>query len=115
MGAKMSEPTRSAEALVQTVLDTPGVLEELKANPEETLKRLVPQSLAMTTRAMEGDKWVYRLVVLSLGLVVILSVAGSIFLAATKGDNAIPDIMTALGSAAVGALAGLLAPAPSQK
>lgn len=61
------------------------------------------------------DVWIYRSVVFTLGLVLLSTVAGGIYLAYVgHGDQTIklPDSIVALGSAAVGALAGLLAPSP---
>jgi hypothetical protein len=59
---------------------------------------------------LERDVWIYRIVVSVLGLTVILSVAGAILLVSI--DKKTPEVLVALGSAAVGALAGLLAPSP---
>ncbi len=56
------------------------------------------------------DTFVYRVVVVSLGATVVLTVLGAI--AMSFGGKTPPDLLTALGSAAVGALAGLLAPSP---
>lgn len=61
------------------------------------------------------DKWIYRAVVLFLGLSLLMTVSGGIALAViAKGDAkiALPEALVAIGSAAVGALAGLLAPSP---
>jgi hypothetical protein len=58
----------------------------------------------------EKDVWIYRAVVGALGLTVLLTIVGLIVLALV-GKPA-PDGLIALGSAAVGALAGLLAPSP---
>ncbi len=63
-----------------------------------------------------GDRWIYRTVVAVLGLVVLATVGGGIYLAVpSSGSEAvsIPDAIVAIGSAALGALAGLLAPAPN--
>jgi len=57
------------------------------------------------------DTLIYKIVVGSLGAVVVLAVIGSIVLAALNKTS--PEILVALGSAAVGALAGLLAPSPT--
>lgn len=54
------------------------------------------------------DVWLYRLVVGVLGIVVLVATAGAIIL--TVYDLDIPELLTALGSASVGALAGLLTP-----
>lgn len=63
-----------------------------------------------------GDRWIYRAVVAVLGLVVLTTVGGGIYLAMTANGSApesIPDAIVAIGSTALGALAGLLAPAPN--
>jgi hypothetical protein len=56
---------------------------------------------------MQNDIWLYRLVVAVLG---ITSVIGAIFLALSGQST--PEVLVALGSAAIGGLAGLLAPSP---
>lgn len=56
----------------------------------------------------EKDVWIFRLVVLSLGLCMLASLVGAIVLAA-KGTDA-PEILVALGSAAVGGLVGYWLP-----
>ena len=61
-------------------------------------------------RALEGDVWIYRMVVAVLGVAVIASVIGAIMLA--LAGQSTPEVLVALGSAAVGAMAGLLAPSP---
>ena len=64
----------------------------------------------MKTQKSERDVWIFRLVVLSLGLCMLASLVGAIVLAGRGTDT--PEILVALGSAAVGGLAGLLAPSP---
>lgn len=63
------------------------------------------------------DTWIYRIVVGSLGLAIILVIIGTIIL--TVNNNAseknVPTILTAIASGAIGALAGLLAPSPTRK
>lgn len=61
----------------------------------------------------ERDVWVYRIVVITLGLSVLASLVGGILL--TAQDHQPPELLVALGSAAVGGLAGLLAPSPLSK
>jgi hypothetical protein len=65
---------------------------------------------ALTTKPLD-DIWIYRIVVLMLGIVMLTAMVGSLILT-TSGMEKVPDIFLALGSAAVGALAGLLAPSP---
>ena len=64
---------------------------------------------------LSTDKWIYRIIVLSLGFTIIIIILGTILLILNgkiTGDNNVPTIFTAIGSAAIGALAGLLAPSP---
>ena len=74
--------------------------------PVEAVKRAVAGPLTW-------DVWIYRMVVLALGLTVLLALIGAVVLAILGKTT--PEILIALGSAAVGALAGLLAPSPSAK
>lgn len=85
-------------------------------------KDLLPDLKALLQAATnetpaQRDTWIYRAVVTILGSVAIITVIGGIGLAFFGDSNAykIPSEMVAIGSAAVGALAGLLAPSPSAK
>ena len=112
----MSEIPRSADFLVDLALTTPGMLEQMAIKPEETLKTLAKTATKnLPPPAYVGDTMIYRVVVWSLGLVAILAVIGAIVLSMGfwGKEIQIPDILTALGSAAIGALAGLLAPSPT--
>ncbi len=55
-----------------------------------------------------GDRQLYRGAVLTLAYVAMGVVIGIVFL--TAADKVVPDALVALGSTALGALAGLLAP-----
>ena len=59
---------------------------------------------------LHNDIWLYRIVVAVLGLTVVGSVFGAILL--TLSGESTPEVIVALGSAAIGGLAGLLAPSP---
>jgi hypothetical protein len=83
----------------------PDLEARLKSNPKEALKDLARRPI------YERDKWVYRVIVLALGLTILIAAVGAIFLQSSGKDS--PAILVALGSGAIGALAGLLAPAPS--
>jgi hypothetical protein len=63
------------------------------------------------------DTWIYRIVVGSLGLAIILVIIGAVILTINNngGDKSVPTILTAIASGAIGALAGLLAPSPTQQ
>jgi hypothetical protein len=85
--------------------------EEFKTDPAQAAHNLEVNSPLAT------DQWIYRIVVISLGTTVIAIILGIIVLMAIgkiTDDKNLPTIFTALGSASIGALAGLLAPSPRQ-
>ena len=69
------------------------------------------ESLQTLSTPLQSNRWIFRLVVAFLGLTVLLTVLGGFYLS-IKTAATIPEGLIALGSAAVGALAGLLAPSP---
>ena len=100
--------TASAAELAQWVAQDPDLQKQVATDPA-TLTRLAVPARDST------DRWIYRLVVLALGLTAVFVVVGVFILKALKGDSVtIPDALVAIGSAAVAALAGLLAPSPVQ-
>ncbi|MEJ2636704.1 MAG: hypothetical protein P8184_15600 [Calditrichia bacterium] len=86
----------------------PEVKKKLAEKVDEAKEKLSP---------LYTDKWIYRYVVAFLGLAILASLFFTFFLAiqsANPQEAKIPDIFLAIGSAAVGALAGLLAPSPGR-
>jgi hypothetical protein len=57
---------------------------------------------------LNSDVWIYRIVVIVLGMTVLITVIAGI----VHIGKELPEAVLAIGSTAVGALAGLLAPAP---
>jgi len=92
-----------------------GNFEEALAEGKKVSDIVEESDVEITFGDLSADKWIYRIVVISLGLVALGALFGSIFLFAFKENLQLPDILISLGSAAVGALAGLLAPSPSPK
>lgn len=96
------------------------LLEQIKtgSDPGGTLRKLAEQvTRDLPPPAFVTDPWTYRIVVLALGLVCVSAIGGAIYLSAIAspgGAPKIPDVLTALGAAAIGALAGLLAPSPGK-
>lgn len=68
------------------------------------------QTVSTSPTPLQTDKWIYRSVVWALGAVAILAALGAIILAYNQLE--VPSVLVALGSTALGGLAGLLAPAP---
>jgi len=97
---------------VKNILATdPKFQDEFKQDPQEAIKQIEDTSTL-------PDTWVYRMIVGSLGLVILFITSGIVWrvtFGAAIEDKDVPTILTALGSAAVGALAGLLAPSPTRK
>ena len=101
---------QSARELADRIAHDPELQEQIKADPVKTIAGLVTP--------LHTGVWIYRMVVGVLGLTVLITVVGMICLSAMSSKiwaYTIPDALVALGSAAVGALAGLLAPSPSSK
>ena len=98
----------TAQDFKDAIIINKELQEEFRDDPVKALEKVQIGS------PLDKDVWIYRIVVLALGLTVLISVSGSIFLAANKIQST-PEILVAIGSAAVGALAGLLAPSPGTK
>jgi hypothetical protein len=100
------KPTRitTLEQLSRRVAEDPELRRALSEKPAETLARLA--------EPLRSDAWVYRLVVIALGLAALIAVGGTVALAFV--GKPVPEALVAIGSAAVGALAGLLAPSPAR-
>ncbi|MDP5277950.1 hypothetical protein Q9Q95_03360 [Sphingomonas sp. DG1-23] len=60
------------------------------------------------------DTFVYQATVVVLGISVLAVIVAQLWLALEKSQAEIPDGLIAIGSAAIGALAGLLAPTPAK-
>jgi len=99
---------QSVQALAERVASDPKLADEIKSDPRTALKELAAPSPL-------PDTWIYRIVVLSLGLVVVITVIAAAILAAQGNEKIkLPEGVIAIGAAAGGALAGLLAPSPSR-
>jgi hypothetical protein len=94
---------QSASDVVTRIANDPQFEAAVKANPREAI------SAAMSPLP---DNWIYRIIVGSLGLICLLAIIGEIYLVAM--GKFLPEGVIALASAAVGALAGLLAPTPNR-
>jgi len=75
------------------VVQDPALAARLKENPVETLENLAAP--------LQTGVWIYRIVVGAL----VLAMAG----------KPVPEVVGALGAVAVGALAGLLSPSPTNR
>lgn len=62
---------------------------------------------------MDKDIWLYRMIIAAFGLTLVATVIGAIVLAMTQKQT--PEALVALGSAAIGGLAGFLVPTQLRK
>lgn len=93
-----------AEALAAKVASDPALQQRVRDDPVGTLQGLAAPS------PLQTDPWIYRIVVLALGLAVLVALVAAAILAGM--GKTVPEGVIAIGSAATGALAGLLAPSP---
>ncbi|MEM9331672.1 MAG: hypothetical protein AAGA53_10120 [Pseudomonadota bacterium] len=99
---------KTLRQLSASMQSDPELVEQMKEDPNKVVSQLGSTHIP--------DTQVYRMVVFSLGAALIIAVIGSILITYhEKSDSQIPDILIATASAAVGALAGLLAPQPNQE
>jgi hypothetical protein len=100
-----ARPIKTVQELWARAEEDPWLEKNLREEPIKTL--------AAVFHPLESDTWIYRAVVVFLGSALVIASVGAVFLAAKSIEA--PEVLIALGSAAVGALAGLLAPSPVRK
>ena len=98
----MARRVETVEDLAEMIREDPELAKEIQRRPAEMIAELAAP--------LARDVWIYRIVVGALSLVAVLSMAGAIVVAVGTSGTPVPDAVVALGSAAVGALAGLLTP-----
>jgi hypothetical protein len=109
-GDSVSELERQLVDLADRTTTDLTLAQQFQVNPAGALKTAAAGAGA-SGNPLGTDKWIYRIVVLALGLIGLVAAVGGIVL--VSGDRTVPEILIALGSAAVGAMAGLLAPSPA--
>ncbi len=100
--------------MVNMFLEDPKLLERLKIDPIKVLKEIAPKAeKAVDKPGYWSDRWFYYIVVSVLGIIAIVAAVSSVVL--VLGDRTTPEVLVAMGAAAIGALAGIFAPSPSSK
>jgi hypothetical protein len=92
------------DELAVKVAKDPSLAQEIKDDPVGKLAELAGHPL-------QTDPFIYRIVVAGLVIGVLMALAGAMVLS-SLGDP-VPQLVTALGSGCLGAVAGLLAPSPA--
>lgn len=98
-----TQRVRNISELAERVARDPELEKKIKENPVKTIASLAAP--------VQTDVWVFRIVVIVLGLIVLGAMCGAIIMA-VRGSE-VPQFIVAVGSAAGGALTGLLAPSPA--
>ena len=96
---------RTVGDLAERIAKDPDLEKRIKENPIRTIAGLVSP--------VQTDVWVFRIVVITLGLVVLGAMLIGVLMAMSGKDT--PQFVVAVGSAAGGALTGLLAPSPADR
>ncbi len=107
-GTGYGGPPIDLSDLALKIITDPEFVTRLKSNPREALGEVAKKPL-------ESDVWIYRIVVISLGLTILTTAVGFIYITLSATSKEPPAGLVALGSGAIGALAGLLAPSPASK
>lgn len=95
--------------LATAVERNPDLKSQMAADPAAALR-----SLQEPIPNIPPDTRLYTILIVILGLAVLIALIGPLVLAGLGKHDAIPQAVVAIGSTAVGALAGILAPSPSQ-
>jgi hypothetical protein len=99
----MRKNIRTLEQLAAALEADPALAARVKEDPAKVIAALAAP--------LQSDVWIYRIVVGALALAILGAVGGAILLA--MNGRPVPEVLLAIGSGAVGALAGLLAPSPA--
>jgi hypothetical protein len=98
--------------MVRLFKEDKELTEKVKVDPIQVLEKLRDEAKE-NTKPWSDDWLLYRIAVGVLGALALVAAIGSVVLVAVDKDT--PEVLVALGSAAVGALVGLFAPSPTSK
>src|SRR5437588_94087 len=105
----MADPQdRSVDFLVRNIRENPALEAQIKTDPVQALSTLAEQVKRDNPLTPQDDKFTFRFAVIVLGVVILVVVAliGIKYFNATSSDIKVPEILVAIGSTALGALAG---------
>jgi len=86
----------------------------VQAADSQSVERIVQQAREEAVQQSGvPDTLIYRITVMVLGLAVLTVIAAQLWITLDDPNTEIPQGLIAIGSAAIGALAGLLAPTPA--
>jgi hypothetical protein len=103
--AQSKPKVKSISDLMKLIANDSAIEQKIKDNPLDAITEYADLSVGVKTANM-----VYFGALVFLGFVLLLVIFAVVLLA--LNGQAIPEVLVAIGSAGVGALAGLLAPSP---
>lgn len=107
---------RPAQEFVRSLQEDPETMAKIKSTglPLQDLAKEADADRWSAASAIWGnDRWLYRFAVTVLGVLALITAVGAIVLTVVPSPpRDVPQVLIALGSAAVGALVGLFAPSP---
>ncbi len=95
---------KTLQDLAVQLTQNQALQDEIKKDPAGTIAKLASP--------LQTDKWIYRIVVLALGLTILLTIIGALVLAGFGKE--VPAAILTIASSAGGGLIGLLAPSPKE-
>lgn len=101
----------SFEDFKETLSNSSKLQQEFRTDPIQALDNFDVRN------PKETDSWIYRIIVISLGIAILTIIITLTIMAINLGEklnNQVIIIFTAISSGAIGALAGLLAPSPKK-
>lgn len=100
----------SIEGLTTALKNDNNLQEKFKNDPVAALGSVE------TRNPKDTDYWIYRIIVIALGLAILFIIIGLIIISMNEKplENELITIFTAISSGAIGAMAGLLAPSPNK-
>src|SRR4030065_2282720 len=105
----LGEAFAGAEKVLQNIVKEYNIPEDAKEEYHKNLIKIKEDAKKEAGSPFVGDEWIYRMAIIVLGSVIIIAIIGTIWLT-LAGIKELPSILIALGSASVGAIAGLLTP-----
>ncbi|MCX2493101.1 hypothetical protein OQX63_06430 [Pedobacter sp. PF22-3] len=97
------------ESFIKDLDQNPQLKQQFDADPKDTLVK-------KTAINPKNDVWIYRLVVSALSLVLLVVTTGILInVKEIQAADKVITIIASIGSAVIGALAGLLAPSSSSQ
>jgi len=103
------EKIKSFEEFQKVLSDSEELQTRFKTDPVKAVNEFTQQNPLYT------DNRIYRIIVIGLSITIVSVILGILILMSMgqiDGDKSVPTIVTAIGSASIGAISGLLAPTP---